>query len=272
MPRRLAGVEIKRRIAMTIALNPRGMLMLAAALCIALLGLPGAALATPTITLFKIAALPIPGVPGTGDILGAGAMIQGEVTIAGTEYGGAPPPVTELKFYAPVGAQLHPQGFATCAPSVLENSGPRLCPQRSIAGPKGSATGVVTLGGERVGETASVQPFFAPGGGLDAFVDGSTPVSIEIVAKAHVLPAAPPFGLEFIGEVPLIETVPGALDASFMHGVIGVGAAYRQGGRTVSYINLPKRCQGGGWPVKLEIGFYGGAKAEASTRMPCARK
>ena len=111
-----------------------------------------------------------------------------------------------------------------------------------------------------------MQPFFAPGGDLEAFVDGTTPVSLEILATGHVVNASPPFGLEFIGEVPLIETVPGALDASFEHGSIRVGAAYKQGKKTISYITLPKTCPHGGWPVKLELSFLGGATAEASTQ------
>lgn len=64
--------------------------------------------------------------------------------------------------------------------------------------------GTVSFGDERVQETATVQPFFAPGGDLEAFVDGSSPVSVEILASAHFIPAASPFSLEFIAEVPLI--------------------------------------------------------------------
>jgi hypothetical protein len=122
-----------------------------------------------------------------------------------------------------------------------------------------------------VQETASVQLFFAPGGGLEAFVDGTTPVSLEILAPGHFVNASPPFGPEFIGEVPLIETVPGALDASFEKGTIRVGAAYRQGKKTISYITIPKRCPKGGWPIKVQLSFLGGAIAEASYRMPCPR-
>jgi hypothetical protein len=243
-----------------------------AGLLIAASSLGAAASAAPTIMSFKTMALPIPGYPGTGDILGAGAIVEGEATISGSEYGGSPPPLIGLDFYAPVGLELHPQGFATCPPEVLEKSGPGACPKRSTAGPQGSATGVVSFGGERVGETASVQPFFAPSGNLEAFVDGSTPVSLEIVAKARFVGSAPPFGPRFTGEVPLIETVPGALDASFLRGTVEVGAAYRQGKRVVSYVRLPRTCPAGGWPVKIEMIFLGGATAEASYRMPCARR
>jgi hypothetical protein len=235
------------------------------------LGLSGTASAAPTITL-KVAAVPIPGFPGTGDILGAGAALEVQGTILGTEYGGFPPPLTEIKFYAPAGAKLHPQGFATCAPTVITASGPGACPKQSAAGPKGSAGGVVSFGTERVHETVSVQPFFAPGGNLEFFVDGTTPVSLELLATGHVVSSSPPFGLEVIGEVPLIETVPGALDASFEEGHINVGAAYRRGKHTVSYVTVPKRCPAGGWSVKVELSFLGGASTEASYKMPCPRR
>ncbi len=244
-----------------------------AGLSIAAWCLCATAQATPTIALFKTEARPIPGYPGTGDFLGAGAVIQGEGAISGNEYGGSPAPLVGVKIYTPPGMRVHPQGFATCATRVLEQSGPAACPSRSIAGPKGSASGVVSFGSERVGETVSVQPFFAPGGGLDAFVDGTTPVSLEIVARARLVGSAPPpFGLEFIAEVPLIETVPGALDASALRGNVAVGAAYRQGKRTISYVTLPKTCSKGGWPVKIELDFLGGAVAEASYTMPCPKK
>jgi hypothetical protein len=242
-----------------------------AVLGLAALGLSAIASAAPTITL-KTKAVPIPGFPGTGDLLGAGAVIQVEGTVSGTEYGGFPPPVTEIKFFAPAGAKLHPQGFATCAPSVIEKSGPGPCPKQSLAGPKGSASGAVSFGTERVHETVSVQPFFAPGGNLEFFVEGTTPVSLEILATGHVVNASPPFSLEFFGEVPLIETVPGALDASFEEGNIKVGAAYKQGKKTISYITVPKKCPKGGLLVKAELNFLGGATAEASYKMPCPKK
>jgi hypothetical protein len=244
-----------------------------AVLGLAVLGLSAAASAAPTVTTFKIRAIPIPGFPGTGNILGAGAAIQGTVRVSGTEYGGSPPPLTGLKFYAPQGTKLHSQGFSTCAPSVLEKSGPESCPKKSIAGSKSSVVGSVTFGGERVPETASVQPFFAPGGSLEVFVDGKTPASFEILATAHVLSSSsPPFGLEFVGEIPLIETVPGALDASFEEGTVEVGVAYKQGKRTISYITMPKKCPNGGLPTKVQMSFLGGATAEASYKMPCPRK
>lgn len=222
---------------------------------------------------FKIVARPLPGIPGTGYRLGTGALLEGTAKVVGSEYGGSPPPLIGIKYYAPPGTVLHPQGFATCAPALLEQQGPARCPKRSAAGPKGSAIGTVTFGGERVPETVSIQPFFAPGGGVTAFIDGTTPVLVEILATAHMLATSSlPFGPEFTGAIPLIETVPGALDASFQEGTVRIGASFRQRGRVVSYVTLPKKCSGGGWLSKAVLDFLGGAETEAVYTMPCPRR
>jgi hypothetical protein len=83
-----------------------------AVLGLAVLGLSATASAKPTITL-KGEAVPIPGWPHTGDILGAGTAFKTEFTISGTEYGGFPAPLIGVKFYGPAGAKLHTQGFTT---------------------------------------------------------------------------------------------------------------------------------------------------------------
>jgi len=242
---------------------------LMAALGLAMLAGASPALATPRITSFKLdPPAPIPGVPGTGR-LGTGAVLAGSSSVSGTEYGGSPEPLTGITLFGPQGMQLHPASFVSCPPATLELSGPAACPKRSIAGPGGSAIGDVTLAGERVPERVSIQLFFAPSNGLQVFIDGSSPVLIEIVAHGHAVPAAPPFGLQFVGEIPPIVTLPGALDASFLEGTIRVGAGYRRGGRIISYVTLPKRCPRGGWTFKEELRFLGGGEASASGKMPC---
>jgi hypothetical protein len=256
---------------MAIAVYLRRMSAGLAVIGLVVLGLAVPAWGAPTF-MFKTVALPIPGFPGTGDILGAGAVIQVEGMISGTEYGGFPPPLIGIRYFAPAGAKLHPQGFASCASAVIEVNGPASCPKKSIAGPKGVGTGIVSFGAERVQETASVQPFFAPDGGLELFLDGSTPVSLEILAAGRFVNSSPPFSVEFIGAVPLIETVPGALDASILRGTVRIGAAYKQGRKTISYVTVPKKCTKGGWPVKVELSFLGGATVEASYKMPCPKK
>ncbi len=57
-----------------------------AGLILAGLAVAGSAAALPTVK-FKAKAVPIKGFPHTGNILGAGAAIQAEYTIIGTEYG-----------------------------------------------------------------------------------------------------------------------------------------------------------------------------------------
>ncbi len=245
---------------------------------LAVIGLSATASAAPTITL-KARAVPIPGFPGTGNILGAGADLKTEFTISGTEYGGFPAPLTGVKFYGPASAKLHTQGFATCPEASLERVGPSSCPKNSQAGPKGSANGVVSFGTERVSETVSVQPFFAPGGNVEFFVQGTTPVSIEILSKGKVINSSPPFGPTVLAEVPLVESVPGALDASTKEINVTTGAAYKKKGKTISYITVPKKCPKGGFPLKAVMEFGNvsnpklpGETAEAVYKAPCPKK
>ncbi|MGO9248933.1 MAG: hypothetical protein ACLQQB_11535 [Solirubrobacteraceae bacterium] len=245
---------------------------------LAVLGLSATASAAPTITL-KGEAVPIPGYPHTGNILGAGTALKSVFTISGTEYGGFPAPLVGVKFYGPAGSKVSPQGFATCTPATIEQSGPALCPKASVAGPKGSANGVVSFGTERVSETLTVQPFFAPGGNLEFFADGTSPVSIELLSKGSIVNSSPPFGPTVLASVPLVETVPGALDGSAKEISVVVGAAYKKGGKTHYYLTVPKKCPKGGFPLKAVMEFGNvsnpkepGEKAEASFKAPCPKK
>jgi hypothetical protein len=227
--------------------------------------------ATPTATL-KVKAIPIPGFPGTGNILGAGAAVEAVVTISGTEYGGFPSPLTGVNVFAPAGLKVDPKGFHTCAPATLEAIGATACPRASIAGPPGVGFGVVTFGGERVLESVSIQDFFAPGGGLTFYVEGKTPASFQILEKSYWAKAAAPFGEELFVEVPLIETVPGADDASVTSFKVKIGAAYKKGGKTVSYLTQPKTCPRGGFPVRMELKFMSGETTTVADDVPCPRR
>lgn len=240
-------------------------------LLLASFALAGDASAAPVVT-FKVNALPIPGFRGTGDILGAGSEVETQVTISGTEYGGFPSPLTGINIFAPDGGRVTPTGFPTCALSVLEARGALGCPKGSRAGPQGVGLGVVSFGDERVPETVSIQPFFAPGGGLTFFAKGDTPASFELLEPGHWVPASPPFGHELIVEVPLVETVPGANDASILSFKVKVGAAYKRGGKTVSYLTEPRKCPRGGFPVKMEMRFLSGETVPVSALVPCPRR
>jgi hypothetical protein len=247
-------------------------------LAIVALALPGTASAVPTVT-FKAKAVPIPGFPHTGNIFGAGAAVEAEYKISGTEYGGFPPPLIHVNFYLPAGVKLHPSGFPTCAPSVLEPSGkgPKACPKGSAAGPKGTVQGNVAFGSTIVPETASIESFYAPGGGLTFFTFGHEPVLLEILSKAHYVGSSGLYSKKLEAEVPLVETVPGAQDASVSFIKVKAGSAIKKNGKTTYYGTMPKSCPKKYLPVKTELTFagLGGLTQQVVTaeyKAPCPRK
>jgi hypothetical protein len=252
-----------------------------ARMCFILLALitlvaPAAAAATPTVT-FKASAVPIPGFRGTGNILGAGAALRVQYAIAGSEYGGFPAPLIGVNFYTPSGTKIHARQFASCPPARLQNVGPSGCPARSRLTIAGSALGIVSFGDERVQERASIQAFLAPGGAMEFYTRGSSPVSLEFLAPSHVGGWRAPYAQRFVTAVPLIETVPGAPDASTLSIDVEVGAAYRKHGKPVYYGTVPKRCPRGGFPLRSELLFAGiGGLApqtvSVSAKAPCPRR
>jgi len=200
--------------------------------------------------------VPIPGFPHTGNILGAGSAVHAEYQIEGTEYGGFPPPIVGVNFYLPSGTKLHTTGFPTCAKSTLEQTGPSACSKGSAAGPVGNVLGIVSFGSERVEEKATLESFYAPGGGLLFFTNGHSPVSLEILANGKYtnLTGGGGFGPVLKTEVPLVSTVPGAPYASVKSIDVRAGSAYKSHGKTVYYGRLPKKCKGG-LKVKTEVIF-----------------
>jgi hypothetical protein len=241
---------------------------LGAALAALALALPAAASATPTVTA-RAKILPIPGFKHTGNCLGCGASLETEFKISGTEYSGGPPPLIGVNVAFPKGTKITTKGFKTCSPSVILKSGPGACPKKSKAGPVGMAEGFVSLGGERVHENTEIFPLFAPGGGLEFWVEGRTPTKIEILSKGHWTHASSPYGPQLDTEVPLIETLPGAPDGSATRIRVKAGAAYRKGRRTVYYGTVPRSCPKGGFPGRAELFFLGGAKVTVTTKVAC---
>jgi hypothetical protein len=250
----------------------------AAALGVLALALPGVASAVPTVQ-FKAKAVPIPGFPHTGNIKGAGAAVEAEYKISGTEYGGFPPPLIHVNFYLPAGVKLHPSGFPTCKLSILEPSGPgpKKCPKGSAAGPKGLVEGYVAFGKEVVPETASIESFYAPGGGLTFFTFGHEPVLLEILSKAHYVNSSGLYSKKLEAEVPLVETVPGAQDASVKFIKVKAGSAMKKGKKKIYYGTMPTKCPKKYLPVKTELTFagLGGLSQQTVTaeyKAPCPRK
>lgn len=244
------------------------------------LGLPAIAQAAPKVSVSaKIVPVPINpssaksrSYPKTGNILGAGAAIETRITISGTEYGGFPLPLIGVNVYLPAGTKLHPQGFATCSQAILESHEIQKCPKKSIASPLGEVLGVVSFGGTRVQEKATVQAFFTTGGGLAFFTEGRSPASLEVLSTGRFSTSSKPFGPTLKAEVPLVTTVPEAPYASVESIKIKVGAAYMKGKKLISYGYVPTKCPKGGFPGKTQLTFLGGETSTASIKVPCPKK
>jgi hypothetical protein len=269
------------------------------------LGLPASAAAAPTVTvqvkilpILKNNAKPKAGHwPHTGNFLGAPAALETKFQIKGTEYGGFPAPIRRVAVYLPKGTGIHTNGFPTCSISKLQNHEPEKCPKGSLASPAGhapqsapekcpspplaggagEACGVVSLGGTRVHESVKIQAYFAPGGGLNFFIEGVTPTVIEEPFAGKFSSASGQFGRKFVAEVPLIETLPGAPAAVAESTSVTIGAARKVKGKLVSLGTIPKKCPKGGFPGKGEMWFGAGAestweKVTKTVKVPCPKK
>ena len=276
-----------------------------ASTCLALLGLavlclPSATSAAPTVT-FKFTAIPIPGFPHTGDILGAGSAAQLEWTIKGTEYDeGHPFPLIGVNVFFPAGSKLQPKGFPTCSRAAVEAKGESAfgtptCPAKSLVtfpvsepqpnSPGTACTtilphesyglGVVRFGKEVPCEKARITGWFAPGGKLEFLADGVTPALFEKISVGEVKNGSAP---RTVATVPLIETVPGAAAASAEKIVLYGGAAIKKGKRTIYYGTVPTKCPRGGFPIKSELTFAENGELSRPVTVtsaylaPCPRK
>lgn len=244
---------------------------------LAALAVPALSAATPTVAV-KARIVAIKGFPRTGDYLGAGAAVEAQYTISGKEYGGFPPPLIGVNVYLPKGTVLHPSGFPTCPLATLEPSGggPKDCPKYSHAGPVGKVTGYVAFGKEVVPETATIESFYAPNGGLTFFTFGHEPVLLEVISQARYVGASGLYDKELIAAVPLVETVPGAQDASVKSITVTVGSAIKSHGKTIYYGRVPSKCKGS-LPAKTELTFAGLGGLTQTTvtktiKLPCPRR
>jgi hypothetical protein len=269
------------------------------------LGLPASAAAAPKVQV-KVKILPIlknqskpkGGFwPHTGNFLGAPAALESQFIIKGTEYGGFPAPIRRVAVWLPKGVGIHTAGFPTCPLSKLQNhepekcpagslaspaghapqSAPESCPSKGLAGGAGEACGVVSFGGTRVHEAVKIQAYFAPGGGLNFYVEGVTPTVIEIPFAGKFQAAGGLFGKKFVTDVPLIETVSGAPAAVAESTTVTIGAAMKVKGKLVSLGTIPSKCPKGGFPGKSEMWFGAGSestweKVTNTVRVPCPKK
>lgn len=242
--------------------------------CALLLGVATAAQAEQVVTITQAGFKP--------DRLGVPTNVFGRATISSTNLP-VPSPITHFTAYGPAGATMDLQGTGTCSAAKLENLGPPACPANSRAG-FGEVEGAYEIAKEIVRENATLDFFLGdnrPGHTtLLIYLNGSTPVSIQLVFKATVVHGPKPYGLGFSLDVPIIKVLPEASDASAIGGFLTIGAknvAYYKkvhGKRKLFHVKgliTPKTCHGG-WPVETQISFEDGTTATGKRTIPCPKK
>ena len=242
--------------------------------CGAVLG-ASAARAEETVTITKAGFSP--------DLLGVPTNVFGAASIGSTNLP-VPSPITHINVLGPAGLTLDLQGTGTCTAAILENTGPQACPTDSKAG-FGGGEGAYEIAHEIIHEPYTVDFFLAnnhPGHvELLIYLNGSSPVSIQLVFKAPVTQFPKPYGLGFSLNVPLIKVLPEASDASALSAFFTAGAdniAYYKtihGKRTLEHVKgiiTPKTCPRGGWPGASEFSFQDGSTVKSTVKIPCPHK
>jgi hypothetical protein len=217
------------------------------------------------------------------DRLGAPTNVFGTATITSTT-GPVPSPVTNISIFGPAGLGLDVQGVGICNPAALENSGPAGCPASSRAG-FGKGIGLFELAKEVIKEGFTTDLFRGPNEGghvtVLLYLNAVTPVSVQLVFKAPVVPEPKPYGLGFSFTIPPIQTLPGASDASLGSAQLTIGApnaAYYEkvhGKRKLVHVKgliVPKRCPKGGFPVQTSFSFEDGSTVVSKSTIRCPPK
>jgi hypothetical protein len=217
------------------------------------------------------------------DLLGVPTNVFGSATIGSTNLP-VPSPITHINVFGPAGLTLNLEGTGTCTAAILENQGPEACPTDSKAG-FGGGEGAYEIAKEIVHEKFTTDFFIGNNkpGHVETliYLDGASPVSIQLVFTAPVVQFPKPYGLGFSLNVPLIKVLPEASDAS------AISAFFTAGSKDVAYfkkvhgkrklvhvkgIVTPKTCPRGGWPGGTEISFEDGSTVTATTKIPCPKK
>jgi hypothetical protein len=236
-----------------------GVVLAVAGILAACLLIPARAVATATVTL---------NASFSGD-LGEGTTVTDEFAFSGTEYGGHSAPLTNVTVHLPAGVGGSRTGFATCEASTIQMTGIAGCLPGSLAGPKTSIGMFVAFGTEIVAESGTVQAVFGSGEAVNFFVDGTSPVSVEVLMTGTYTPDSPPYSHVLNLAVPQIESVPGALHASITALTLAFGASRSEDGSEIHSVTVPQECPQGGFEWRAGIAFDGGANAEAAYKSPC---
>ena len=217
----------------------------------------------------------------TPDELGVPTNLFTTMTLASGA--GVPNPVSEVVAYGPAGLAVDTRGIATCQRLTLEADGPSGCPAESRVG-FGGGVGVVELAGVPVKEPYTLDFFLAPreGGHLAILIYANAvkPVPVQLVLTARETHGPPPYGFGLAVEVPTVQTVPGAANASVETSYASLGGAniayYRtvHGKRKLVHIRgliAPATCPNGGFPFEAIVTFADHTTSTGSHLSPCPR-
>jgi hypothetical protein len=221
----------------------------------------------------------------TPDKLGSATNASGEAKIVSNIPGEIPSPVSGTTLEGPAGLSLELKGTGTCTEAILLGaSGPEGCPRNSIAG-FGGGQGALKLGTQIIEEPFTLDFFLGDNNPhhtvLLIYLNGVSPVSVQLVFSALVEKEPAPYGLGFHVNVPLIPTLPGASDASALsiHVTLGAPNVYYytkvHGKRKRVHVKglvLPKTCPKGGFKTNTIISFVDGYTSENPVSIPCPKR
>jgi hypothetical protein len=148
----------------------------------------------------------------------------------------------------------------SCSTTVLLEKRPEACPKRSIVG-TGTSLGYTILGGQFVLEHLKLTIFNGPHASLLTWVEGSTPVEIEVMV-AGIITKPSGYGQQLGFTIPqeLLEPLPGA------PGWLQTLNAHLSGKagwlRTTSCPEHP-------WSLKAEFGYTNGQALAVQTHLAC---
>jgi hypothetical protein len=219
----------------------------------------------------------------TPDKLGAPANLSATAKFVATG-GGVPSPIHKSTAYGPAGLEVDVRGAGVCTVATLEASGPSACPADSRIG-FGGGVGLLELAREVIHEPFTLDFFLGPKEGghlvLLIYVNGSSPVSVQLVLVAREVYGPKPYGWGVTFEVPPIPTLPGASYAAVesVHFTLGdSNIAYYEtahGRRTLVHVRglvVPRKCAPGGFPYEVQIGFEDGTSNTYKGAFPCPRR
>lgn len=192
-------------------------------------------------------------------------------------------PVTDINLHIPasMGLATSTLGLETCESSVLLHIGLEGCSTSARIG-YGHARVQVPAEHKNIEETATVDAVLGPPENehfiVLFYVQGSSPVSAQLVLPGELLSDSYPFSGRLNTAIPLIPTWPGGLDValtSFNSTIGPFGLTYYKHvhGKIVPYkpkgITIPSHCPYDGFLFAASFDFADGTHATAHSAVPC---